>query len=100
MANIHIPAVKQLGHTNSASPKQLNTNPVSIRLEKAYSLDKLIPCNKIKIMRLIIGKHLKHAVSRNVCSTCNTKYTATLLKNGTNFGPTLFITCVGDDILG
>lgn len=36
MANIHIPAVKQLGHTNSASPMQLNTNPVNIRLEKAY----------------------------------------------------------------
>lgn len=35
-ANIHIPAVKQLGHTNSASPMQLNTNPVSMRLEKAY----------------------------------------------------------------
>lgn len=36
IANIHIPAVKQLGHTNSASPMQLNTNPVNIRLEKAY----------------------------------------------------------------
>lgn len=35
-ANMHIPAVKQLGHTNSASPMQLNTNPVNIRLEKAY----------------------------------------------------------------
>lgn len=32
-ANMHIPAVKQLGHTNSASPMQLNTNPVNIRLE-------------------------------------------------------------------
>jgi len=42
-------------------------------------------------MRLIIGKHLKHAVSRDGCSASNTKYTDTLLKNGTNFGPTLFI---------
>lgn len=56
-----------------------------------YSFDKLIPCNKTKIMRLIIGKHLKHAVSREGCSASNTKYTDTLLKNGTNFGPTLFI---------
>lgn len=36
MANMHIPAVKQLGHTRNASPMQLNTNPVSIRLEKVY----------------------------------------------------------------
>jgi len=36
IANIHIPAVKQLGHTNSASPIQLNTNPVKMRREKAY----------------------------------------------------------------
>lgn len=99
-ANIHIPAAKQLGHTNSASPKQLNTNPVNIRLEKAYSFDKLIPCNRTKIMRLIIGKHLRLAVSRDGCSASNTKYTDTLLKNGTNFGPTLLITCVGDDIFG
>lgn len=93
-----MPAVKQLGHTNSASPIQLNTNPVNIRLEKAYSLDKLIPCNRMKTIRLIIGKHLKHAVSRDGCSASNTKYTDTLLKNGTNFGPILLITCVGDDI--
>lgn len=56
-----------------------------------YSLDKLIPCNKMKIIRLIIGKHLKHAVSRDGCSASNTKYTDTLLKNGTNFGPILLI---------
>lgn len=128
IANMHIPAVKQLGHTNKASPIQLNTNPVSIRLEKVYlqknisvlealkerkfnpiyfvrigkrhscersvftySLDKLIPCNKMKTMRLIIGKHLKHAVNRDGCSASITKYTDTLLKNGTNFGPTLLI---------
>lgn len=127
IANIHIPAVKQLGHTNNASPIQLNTNPISIRLEKVYlqkhikclrstqreknnpiiilydwkgaqlrgaftySLDKLIPCNKMKTIRLIIGKHLKHAVNKDGCSASITKYTDTLLKNGTNFGPTLFI---------
>jgi len=36
IANIHIPAVKQLGHTNNTSPIQLNTNSVNMRLEKAY----------------------------------------------------------------
>lgn len=34
--NMNIPGVKQLGHTNNASPMQLNINPVSIRLEKVY----------------------------------------------------------------
>jgi len=124
--------VKQLGHTNSASPIQLNTNPVNMRREKAYlqkkkekkkqvslislkqkivlklklsiysmsacrqciftySLDKLIPCSKrMKIIRHIIGKHLKHAVSKDGCSASNTKYTDTLLKNGINFGPIFF----------
>lgn len=45
----------------------------------------------MKTIRLIIGKHLKHAASRDGCSASNTKYTDTLLKNGTNFGPILLI---------
>ena len=63
-----------------------------------YSCDRLIPCRRTKTIRLIMGKHLKHAVSRDGCSASNIKYTDTLLKNGTSFGPTLFSTCVGDDI--
>lgn len=57
---------------------------------RTYSCDKLIPCRRTKTIRLIIGKHLKHAVSRDGCSASNIKYTDTLLKNGTSFGPTLF----------
>lgn len=38
-----------------------------------YSLDKPIPCNSTKIIRQIIGKHLKHAASKDGCSASNTK---------------------------
>lgn len=55
-----------------------------------YSCDRLIPCRRTKTIRLTMGKHLKHAVSRDGCSASNIKYTDTLLKNGTSFGPTLF----------
>lgn len=70
-----------------------------MKLYQTYSLDKLIPCNKTKTIRLIIGKHLKHAVNKDGCSANSTKYTDTLLKNGTNFGPTFFICNIKDIIL-
>ena len=41
-ANMHIPGVKQLGQTNSASPMQLNINPVNMRLENLYLKNKTV----------------------------------------------------------
>lgn len=48
-ANMHIPGVKQLGQTNSASPMQLNTKPVSIRLENVYLEKKTIACEHLSL---------------------------------------------------
>jgi len=56
IANIHIPAVKQLGHTNSASPIQLNTNPVKMRREKAY-LQKRKKKKKTSFINIIKAKN-------------------------------------------
>lgn len=58
----------------------------------SYSSSRLIPWRSTNMTRLKIGRHLITRPTHDGRSAGmnSTKYIATVLKNGTNFGPTLF----------
>lgn len=58
----------------------------------SYSLVNLIPYNKIKVIKQMIGAHFRqvdHSDGAGLSDDVNRKYIATVFKNGTIFGPAI-----------